>query len=96
MAVFNAELRPLLGLFARKDFYGPLPVDVGVFADAGAAWGQGGALHLTGPQRNLVRSVGVLMRVNLLGFAIGQLDYSRPLDRPDRGWIWQFSLSRGF
>ena len=53
-------------------------------------------LHLTGPERNLVWSVGVLMRVNLLGFAIGQLDHSRPLDRAGRGRIWQFSLSPGF
>lgn len=51
---------------------------------------------MTGPDRNLVRSVGVLLRVNLLGFAVGQLDYSRPLDRPGRGWIWQFSLRPGF
>jgi Tol biopolymer transport system component len=98
MAVFNAELRaPLWGLVTgARDFYGPLPVDVGVFADAGAAWGKGGALHVSGEDRNLVRSVGVLLRVNLLGFAVGQLDYSRPLDRPGRGWIWQFSLRPGF
>jgi hypothetical protein len=98
MAVFNAELRaPLWGLISGgRDFYGPLPVDVGVFADAGAAWGQSGALHLSGPDRNLVRSLGVLLRVNLLGFAVGQLDYSRPLDRPGRGWIWQFTLRPGF
>jgi hypothetical protein len=97
MAVFNAELRaPLWGLFGGGNFYGPLPVDVGVFADAGAAWGQGGALHVSGPDRNLVRSVGALMRVNLLGFAVAQIDYARPLDRPGRGWIWQFSLRPGF
>jgi hypothetical protein len=43
-----------------------------------------------------VRSVGALMRVNLLGFAVAQIDYSRPLDRPGRGWMWQFSLRPGF
>jgi outer membrane protein assembly factor BamA len=98
MVVANVELRaPVWGLFGGgRRFYGPLPVDVGVFADAGAAWGQGGALRVTGPDRNLVRSVGVLLRVNLLGFAVGQLDYARPLDRPGRGWIWQFSLRPGF
>jgi hypothetical protein len=31
-----------------------------------------------------------------MGFAVGQLDYSRPLDRPGRGWIWQFSLRPGY
>jgi Tol biopolymer transport system component len=97
MTVFNAELRaPLWGAFGGHNFYGPLPVEIGVFADAGAAWGRGGSLRVTGADRNLVRSVGALVRFNLLGFAIGQLDYSRPLDRPGRGWIWQFSLRPGF
>jgi len=97
MAVFNAELRaPLWGALGGSGYYGPLPIEIGVFADAGAAWGRGGSLHVTGADRNLVRSVGALLRVNLFGFAIGQLDYSRPLDRPGRGWIWQFSLRPGF
>jgi hypothetical protein len=96
--VFNAELRaPIYGLLTGgRNFYGPLPVDIGAFFDAGAAWGQGRALDISGADRDLVRSVGLLLRVNLLGFAIGQLDYSRPLDRPGRGWIWQFSLRPGF
>ena len=97
MVVANAELRaPLWGAFGGSGFYGPLPVEIGVFADAGAAWGQGGSLRVTGTDRNLVRSVGALLRVNLMGFAVGQLDYSRPLDRPGRGWIWQFSLRPGY
>ena len=97
MVVANAELRfPLWGVFGGDNFYGPLPVELGVFADAGAAWDRSRSLHLTGPDRNLVRSVGAVVRVNLLGFAIGQIDYSRPLDRPGRGWIWQFSLRPGY
>ena len=97
MVVMNAELRaPLWGAFGGDGYYGPLPIEIGVFADAGAAWNQGGSLRVTGADRNLVRSVGALLRVNLMGFAIGQLDYSRPLDRPGRGWIWQFSLRPGF
>jgi Tol biopolymer transport system component len=96
MLVANAELRvPLWALFGG-DFYGPLPVEVGVFADAGAAWDRSRRLDFSGPDRNLVRSVGAVLRANLLGFAIAQLDYSRPLDRPGRGWIWQFSLRPGF
>ena len=97
MVVGNVELRaPLWAAFGGSGLYGPLPVEIGVFADAGAAWGQGSALHLTGADRNLVRSVGALVRVNLMGFAIGQFDYARPLDRPGRGWIWQFTLRPGF
>ena len=56
MVVANAELRaPLWAAFGGSGFYGPLPVEVGVFADAGAAWGQGGSLRVSGADRNLVR-----------------------------------------
>jgi Tol biopolymer transport system component len=97
MVVANAELRaPLWAAFGGSGLYGPLPIEIGVFADAGAAWAQGSSLRISGTDRNLVRSVGALLRVNLMGFAVGQLDYSRPLDRPGRGWIWQFSLRPGF
>ena len=37
--------------------------------------------------RDWVRSVGVAMRVNALGFAVVEIDYVRPLDRPGRGWL---------
>ena len=97
MIVGNIELRfPLWGAFGGDNFYGPLPVEVGVFADAGAAWDRSRSLRLTGPDRSFVRSVGAVLRANLFGFAIGQIDYSKPLDRPGRGWIWQFSLRPGF
>jgi Tol biopolymer transport system component len=97
MVVANAELRfPLWGALGGDNFYGPLPIEMGVFADAGAAWDRSGALRFTGSDRNLVRSVGAAMRINLFGFAIGEIDYVRPLDRPGRGWLWQFSLRPGF
>jgi outer membrane protein assembly factor BamA len=97
MLVANAELRfPLWGAFGGSNFYGPLPIELGVFADAGAAWDKGRSLHLTGADRDLVRSVGATVRVNLFGFAIGEVDYVRPLDRPGRGWLWQFSLRPGY
>jgi hypothetical protein len=31
-----------------------------------------------------------------MGFAVAQIDYARPFDRPGRGWIWGFSLTPGF
>jgi hypothetical protein len=34
--------------------------------------------------------------VNLLGFAIGEFDFARPLQRNRRGWLFQFNLSPGF
>jgi Tol biopolymer transport system component len=97
MALGTAELRfPLWGALGGDNFYGPLPVEMGVFTDAGAAWDRSGRLKLTGTDANLVRSVGALVRVNVFGFAVAEIDYVRPLDRPRRGWLWQFNLMPGF
>ena len=67
-----------------------------MFTDAGAAWDRSGRLKLSGTDANLVRSVGALFRVNVLGFAVAEIDYVRPLDRPRRGWLWQFNFMPGF
>lgn len=97
MVLGSAELRfPLWGALGGDNFYGPLPVEMGVFTDAGAAWDRSGRLKLTGTDANLVRSVGALVRVNVFGFAVAEIDYVRPLDRPKRGWLWQFNLMPGF
>ena len=97
MLVANAELRfPLWGAFGGSNFYGPLPVEMGVFTDAGAAWDRSGRLKLTGADGKLVRSVGALARVNVFGFAVAEIDYVRPLDRPGRGWLWAFNFRPGF
>lgn len=96
IAVANVEFRfPLAGLFTRRTFYGPLPVDVAVFGDLGAAWSSEARPSLAEPER-LARSVGVAVRVNAFGYAVGELAYVRPLDRPGRGWLWQFNLTPGF
>ena len=51
MLVANAELRfPLWAAFGGDGFYGPLPVEVGVFADAGAAWDRSRSLASQGPR----------------------------------------------
>ena len=97
MVLGNVEVRlPLWSAFGGDNFYGPLPVEIGVFADAGAAWDRSGRLKLTGDDANLVRSVGALARINLMGFAVAEIDFVRPLDRPGRGWLWTFNLRPGF
>jgi Tol biopolymer transport system component len=97
LALGSIELRaPLLGLFNRRAMYGALPVEVGVFADAGVAWTSTSEPGFLGGDREWVRSVGATVRVNVFGYAIGELDYVRPLDRPGRGWMWQFNLTPGF
>jgi outer membrane protein assembly factor BamA len=95
--VGNLEFRfPLLRPFgASQGMYGPLPVEVALFADGGVAWDRGETPFADDGRRG-VSSTGVAFRVNLMGFAVGELAFSRPLQRPGRGWIFQFNLSPGF
>jgi outer membrane protein assembly factor BamA len=93
VAIANAELRfPLLGLFSRKSFYGPFPVEMALFADAGLAW----TSHIKPGDRDWARSAGAALRVNVFGFAVAEIDYVRPFDRSRKGWLWQFGLTPGF
>jgi Tol biopolymer transport system component len=98
MAVGNIELRfPLLRPFgASQRMYGPIPVEVALFADGGVAWSRGEKPSFLGGSKEGVASAGVTFRVNLMGFAVGQFDFSRPFQRPGRGWVFQFNLSPGF
>ena len=97
IAIGSAEIRfPLLGLFSRRSFYGPFPLEMAFFGDAGVAWSKGQKPAFAGGDREFVRSAGVALRANVLGYAIAEIDYVRPFDRSRRGWIWQFSLTPGF
>lgn len=98
MLVGNAELRmPLLRPFgATTSMYGPVPVEVALFADAGVAWNRGERPTLLGGHRDGITSAGVTVRVNMMGMAIAQLDFARPFQRPGAGWEFQFSLLPGF
>jgi outer membrane protein assembly factor BamA len=104
MAVGNVEFRfPLLRPFGvTSRMYGPLPVEVALFADGGVAWNRGDRLSLrntagTDPTaRRPVTSAGITFRTNVMGFAIAQIDLAHPFDRPGRGWVWGFSLTPGF
>jgi Tol biopolymer transport system component len=98
VGILNAEVRfPLWGLFRPgRDFYGPLPIEMAVFGDAGRAWGPTGTTVRGEGPGEWVSSAGIAMRVNLLGFAVGEINYVRPFNRPDRGWLWQFNLRPGF
>jgi hypothetical protein len=94
----NVELRfPLLRPFGvSRRMYGPLPVEVALFADGGVAWNKGEAPSLFGGARSGVSSVGLTFRVNLMGMFVGQFDIVRPLQRPRQGWVFQFNLAQGF
>jgi outer membrane protein assembly factor BamA len=99
MLVGNLEFRfPLLRPFRGADerMYGPVPVEVGVFSDAGVAWSRGEKPRWLGGHRQGVTSAGFLARVNVLGFLVAEFDFARPFQRPGRGWVWQFNFSPGF
>jgi WD40 repeat protein/basic secretory peptidase family protein/surface antigen Omp85-like protein len=96
--VGNVELRfPPFGLIgAGGGYYGILPVEAAIFYDAGVAWTDSAKAQIFGGSRKLVRSAGVSLRMNLLGYAIGQMDIVRPFDRPRKNWMIRFSLTEGF
>ena len=100
MLVGNVELRfPPFGLIGvGGGYYGILPVEAAVFYDAGVAWTDSEKAQLFGGggTRKLVRSTGVSLRMNLLGYAIGQMDIVHPFDRPQKDWMIRFSLTEGF
>ena len=97
VAVASAELRfPLWSAFGGDNFYGPIPVELALFSDAGMAWGRSERTGFAEGDSRPVVSVGAAARINLFGFAVAEIDYVRPLDRPGRGWLWQFSFRPGF
>jgi outer membrane protein assembly factor BamA len=99
LLIANAELRfPPFGLLgAGGGYYGILPLEAALFYDAGVAWTstEGAQLFGNGP-RKIVRSAGVTLRMNLLGYAIGQMDIVHPFDRPQKNWLVRLSLTEGF
>lgn len=68
------------------------PVELGYFYDIGVAW-RGVPNDVP---RRVVTSHGLVLRFNILGFAIGQLSYAHPNDRPMKDWVWQFVFTPGF
>ncbi len=107
LLVGNLELRfPLFGVFGLgSGYYGILPVEAAIFGDAGVAWHQGqrptffpsGFLgNAPGGTRPIVSSTGVALRLNVLGFAVAEVDFVHPFARPGKNWLWQFGLTEGY
>ncbi len=98
MLIANFELRfPLLGLFGiGEGYYGFLPIEFGGFFDTGLAWDQRNKPWFAGGDRKPVSSAGLVARINLFGYLIGEVDFVRPLSRPDKKWLWEFNFSQGF
>ena len=97
IAVANAELRmPLLGVslsFPAVAFRQSRPQSFMMPPRRGER--PRGSLFFKTIPATRSRSYGATVRVNLLGIAIGQMSYVRPLDR-GRSWHLEFALASGF
>jgi outer membrane protein assembly factor BamA len=98
LLVGNVELRfPLLGVLGLgHGYYGAFPIEAAIFGDGGIAWNKGQTPDIFGGSRQALTSAGAALRINVLGFAIAEIDYVKAFQRPGRGWQWQFGLTPGF
>jgi Tol biopolymer transport system component len=101
IGVASAELRvPLLGIpdFGLINF--PfLPTELAAFVDAGMAWTSDEAPVFAWDDwgaRTPVVSAGVTTRVNLMGFAVLEVYYAYPFQRPHKGFHFGFNLAPGW
>ncbi len=102
IAVANVELRiPLLGTEQLGLINFPyLPLEIAPFLDAGVAWRGGDSPSLRFAERSSERvpvfSAGVTARASVLGFAVLEVFYVNPFQRPGRGGFFGFQLAPGW
>jgi Tol biopolymer transport system component len=97
VAIGNVELRmPVFG--ALGAVYSPMvpPIEAAAFYDVGVAWTDAEEARFLGGDRGGVSSYGGSLRINLLGFAVAEISYVHPNQRPVKGWYWLFALQPGF
>jgi hypothetical protein len=102
IAATNFEIRvPVLGVSQYGLINFPyLPMEVAPFVDAGVAWANGSPptfkLSENSTAREPVISSGVSIRVNLLGYLVGEVYAAYPWMRPGAGWQYGFQLLPGW
>jgi hypothetical protein len=100
--VANVELRiPVLGARGLGLLQsGFPPVEIAPFVDAGVAWTGTSApvwsLATNSSDRTPVASAGITSRVALFGFAVLEVYYAHPFQRPGRGGVFGFTLQPGW
>ena len=98
LLVGNVEFRfPLLRPFgASQRMYGPVPVEVALFADGGVAWNRGESPSMLGGTRAKVSAAQASRFASTCSATrSAQFDVARPFQRASRGWVFQFNLSPG-
>jgi outer membrane protein assembly factor BamA len=102
VGVANVEFRiPLFGARGLGVFETAFPpLEIAPFFDAGVAWTGTSApvwsSKSNSADRTPVMSTGVTSRLNMFGFAILEVYYARPFQRPGRTGVWGFLLQPGW
>ncbi|HEX5070748.1 MAG TPA: hypothetical protein VFV78_11095 [Vicinamibacterales bacterium] len=95
--VANLEVRaPLLGLLRGEMDYGRFPVEVAGFVDAGMSWTREDRPAFLGGDRQVVRSAGAAVRMNIFGLFALEVAAAHPFDRIAGGVQWQVMMRQGF
>jgi len=105
LAVFNAELRfPILS--QQYMHWLPQlfpPIEGALFFDAGVAWNKHSDVQWSRPDgaspiavRTPLKSVGLSVKVNALGFMVVRFDYAKPLNRPGVSPYWTISFGPAY
>ena len=102
IGVANIEFRvPLLGTEQLGLINMPyFPLEIAPFFDAGVAWSSNQSPEFRFDRNTADRvpvfSTGVAGRVNLFGFAIIEMFYVQPLQRPDRKAFFGWQIAPGW
>ncbi len=102
MAIGSFEVRvPLLGTEEFGLFENPyFPVELVGFFDVGAAWTEDESVtwkfDKDTPERVPVASAGIATRIALGGYLPLQFYYAFPLNRPDQGGVFGFTIAPGW
>jgi Tol biopolymer transport system component len=101
IGVASAEVRvPLFGVAEYGLLNFPfLPTELSAFVDAGVAWTSEDTptFEWDAPTtRTPVVSAGLSTRVNLMGFAVLEVFYAYPFQRPHKGFHFGFNLAPGW
>jgi Tol biopolymer transport system component len=102
MIAAGLELRvPLFGNDRLGLIRAPLfPIDIAGFVDGALTWSSGQSPSIEFATQSFDRipvfSAGVSARANLFGYAVLELFYARPFQRPDKDWVFGFQLAPGW